>query len=106
MQWLKIRLNSSNKAKQFHNIKLDKTEKKIKKHQNDFKFLLNNNQEIKKLSYLQNKLEGRGRNDTTITKQEHLERATRDYIRLFFVSPTVITVKKDQSVKMHLSTEN
>ena len=50
MQRLKFNLSSNNEAIQIHNIKLDNTDKKILKLQNDFKDLFYNNEEIKNLS--------------------------------------------------------
>ena len=50
MQRLNINLSSNNEAIQIHNIKLDNTDKKIIKLQNDFKDLFFNNKEMKNLS--------------------------------------------------------
>ena len=50
MQRLKINLTSYNEAIQIRSIKLDNTDKKILKLQNDFKDLFYNNKEIKNLS--------------------------------------------------------
>ena len=50
MQRLKINLSSNNGALQIHNFKLDNTDKRIIKLQNDFKDLFYNNKEINNLS--------------------------------------------------------
>ena len=50
MQRLKINLSSNNDAIQIHNIKLDNTERRIIKLQNDFKDFFYNNKEMKNLS--------------------------------------------------------
>ena len=50
MQRLKINLSSDNKAIQIHNIKLENSDKKMIKLQNDFKDLFYNNKEIKNVS--------------------------------------------------------
>ena len=52
MQRLKINLSSNSDAIKFHNIKLDNTEKRIIKLQNDFKYIFYNNNKMKNLCYI------------------------------------------------------
>ena len=119
MQRLKINLSSNNEAIQIHNIKLDNTDKKIRKLQNDFKDLFYNNKEIKNFSVKVQLKEGpqiiqqKGRpipihlQDQValelkrLIKHGYLERAT-EITEDCFVSPAVITVKKDKSIKIAL----
>ena len=119
MQRLKINLSSNDEAIQIHNIKLDNMDKKITKLQNDFKDLFYNNKEIKNLSVKTQLKEGaqiiqqKGRpipihlQDQValelkrLFKHGYLERAT-EITGDCFVSPAVITVKKDQSIKIAL----
>ena len=117
MQRLKINLSSNNEAIQIHNIKLDNMDKKRIKLQNDFKDLFYNNKEIKNLSVKIQLKEGaqtiqqKGRpipihlQDQValelkrLIKHGYLERAT-EITEDCFVSPAVITVKKDKSIKI------
>ena len=119
MQRLKINLSSNNEAIQIHNIKLDNMDKKIIKLENDFKDLFYNNKEIKNLSVKIQLKEGaqiiqqKGRpipihlHDQValelkrLIKHGYLERAT-EITEDCFVSPAVITVKKDKSIKIAL----
>ena len=119
MQRLKINLSSNNEAIQIHNLKLDNTDKKIIKLQNDFKNLFYNSREIKNLSTKVQLKEGaqiiqqKGRpipihlQDQValelkrLIKHGYLERAT-EITEVCFVSPAVITVKKDKSMKTAL----
>ena len=119
MQRLKINLSSNNDAIQIHNIKLDNTERKIIKLQNDFKDLFYNNKEIKNLSVKINLKTGaqiiqqKGRSipihlqDQVAQelkrqiKQGYVEKAT-EITENCFVSPAEITVKKDKSIKIAL----
>ena len=121
---LKLNLNSNNDAIQTHNIILDNTERKIIKLQNDFKDLFYNNKEIKNLSVKMNLKTGaqiiqqKGRpipihlQDQVeqelkrLIKHGYVEKAT-EITENCFVSPAVITVKKDKSIKIALdSREN
>ena len=113
MQRLQINLSSNNEAIQIHNIKLDNMDKKIIKLQNDFNDLFYNNKEIKNLSVKVQLKEGaqiiqqKGRpipihlQDQValelkrLIKHGYLERAT-EITEDCFVSPAVITVKKDK----------
>ena len=111
MQRLKINLNSNNGAIQIHNIILDNTERKIIKLQNDFKDSFYNNKEIKNLSvkinlktgaqikqqkgrpipiHLQNQV---AQELKRLIKHGYVEKAT-EITKDCFVSPSVITVKK------------
>ena len=119
IQRLKIKLNSDNDGIQIHNIKLDNTEKRMIKLQNDFKDLVYNNKEFKYLSVKLNLKEGakisqqKGRpipihlQDQVadelkrLIKNGYLERTT-EITEDCFVSPAVITVKKDESVKISI----
>ena len=119
MQRLKINLNSNNDAIQIHNINLDNTERKIIKLQNDFKDLFYNNKEIKNLSvkinlktgaqiiqqkgrpipiHLQDQVEQELKR---LIKHGYVEKAT-EITENCFVSPAVITVKKDKLIKIAL----
>ena len=120
MQRLKIKLSSNNDAIQIHNIKLDNTERKIIKLQNDFKDLFYNNKEINNLSVKINFKTGaqiiqqKGRpipihlQDQVaqelkrLMKHGFVEKAT-EITENCFVSPAVITVKKDKSIKIALN---
>ena len=111
MQRVKINLSSNNEAIQIYNIKLDNTDKKIIKLQNDFEDLFYNNQEIKNLSVKVQLKEGaqiiqQKRRPSPIHLQDqvalelkrlikhgYLERAT-EITEDCFVSPAVITVEK------------
>ena len=64
MQRLKFNLSSNNDAIQIHNIKLDNTDRRIRKLQNDFKNSFYNNKRDKN-SLSQNKSESRSTNNTT-----------------------------------------
>ena len=119
MQQLKINLCSNNEAIQIHNIKLHNMDKKIIKLQNDFKDLFYNNKEIKNLSVKIQIKEGaqiiqqKGRpipihlqdqvalDLKRLIKHGYLERAT-EITEDCFVSPAVIKVKKDKSIKIPL----
>ena len=120
MQRLKINLNSNNDAAiQIHNMNLDNTERKIIKLQNDFKDLFYNNKEIKNLSvkinlktgaqiiqqkgrpipiHLQDQVEQELKR---LIKHGYVEKAT-EITKNCFVSPAVITVKKDKLIKIAL----
>ena len=76
MQQLKINLSSNNEAIQIHKIKLDNTDKKILKLQNDFKDLFYHNKKIENLSVQVQLNEGaqmlqpkRKTNSNTLTRQ-------------------------------------
>ena len=119
MQRLKISLSSNSEASQIHNIKLENTDKKIIKLQNDFKDLFYNNKEIKNLSVKVQLKEGAqiiqqkerpipihlkdqvALDLKRLMKHGYLERAT-EITEDCFVSPAVITVKKDKSIKIAL----
>ena len=119
MQQLKINLSSNNDAIQIHNIRSDNTERKIIKLQNDFKDLFYNNKEIRNLSVKINLKTGaqiiqqKGRpipihlQDQVaqelkrLIKHGYVEKAT-EITENCFVSPAVITVKKDNSIKIAL----
>ena len=119
MQRLKINLSSNNDSIQIHNMKLDNTERKIIKLQNDFKDFFYNNKEIKNLSVKINSKTGakiiqqKGRpipihlQDQVaqelkrLIKHGYVENAT-EITENCFVSPAVITVKKDKSIKIAL----
>ena len=116
MHQLKINLSSNNKTKKIDNTKLDNMDKKIIKFQNDFKDLFCNNKEIKNLSVKVHLKEGAqiiqqkekpiplhlpdqvARELKRLIKHGYLERAT-EITEDCFVSPEVITVKKDKSIK-------
>ena len=111
MQRLKINLSSNNEAIQIQNLKLDNTDKKIIKLQNDFNDFFYNNKEIKNLSVKVQLREGaqiiqqKGRpipihsQDQValelkrLIKHGYSERAM-EITEDCFVSPAVITVKK------------
>ena len=119
MQRLKINLSSNNEAIRIHNIKLGNMDKKIMKLQNVFKDLIYNNKEIKNLSVKEQLKEGaqiiqQKRRPIPIHTQDqvalelkrlikhgYLERAT-EMTEDCFVSPAVITVKKDKLLKIAL----
>ena len=123
MQRLKINLSSNNEAFQIHDIMLDNMDKKIIKLQNDFKDLSYNNKEIKKPLIKVHLKEGaqiiqqKGRpipihlQDQValelkrLIKHGYLERAT-EITEDCFVSPAVITAKKDKSIKIALDSRN
>ena len=116
MQQLGIHLNADNSEIQVHNIQLDDTGRKIVQLKNDFEDLFYNNREIKALSVKINLKEG-----SQIIQQNgrpipiHLqEQVAKELKRLIengyleraakitgdcFVSPAVITVKKEKSKK-------
>ena len=117
MNPLGIALNTTTEDVKIHNIKLDETQKKILKLKNEFY----NNTEIKNLSVkinlkedakiIQQKarckpvpihLQEQVANEIKrLIKNGYLERA-REITENCFVSPAVITVKKDKSVKIAL----
>ena len=120
MKRLEISLNTTNENIKIHNIRMDDTEKKILKLKNEFKDLFYNNTEIKNLSvkinlkedaniiqqkghpipiHLQNKV---AEEIKRLIKNGYLERAT-EITDDCFVSPAVITVKKDKSIKIALN---
>ena len=119
MQSLKINLSSNNEAFQIHNIKLYNMNKKIIKLQIDFRDLFYNNKEIKNLSVIVHLKEGaqiiqQKRRPIPIHLQDqvvldlkrlikhgYVERAT-EITEDCFVSPAVISVKKDKSIKIAL----
>ena len=112
-------LNTITDDVKIHNIKMDETGKKMLKLKNEFKDLFYNNTEIKDLQVkfdlkedpkiIQQKgkpLPIHFRNQVAeeikrLIKNGYLERAT-EIIEDCFVSPAVITVKKDKSVKIAL----
>ena len=112
-------MSSNNDAIQIHNLNLDSTEIKLIKLQNDFKDLIYNNKEIKNLSVKINIKTGaqiiqqKGRpipihlqdqvaqELSRLTKHGYVEKATV-ITENCFVSPAVITVKKDKSIKIAL----
>ena len=119
MNRLGITLNTTTEDVKIHNIKLDETQKKILKLKNEFKDLFYNNTEIKNLSVKINLkadakiIQQKGRpvpihlqeqvaNEIKrLIKNGYLERAT-EITENCFVSPAVITVKKDKSIKIAL----
>ena len=123
MKWLRITLNTTTDDIKIHNIKLDEIEKKILKLKNEFKDLFYNNTELKDLEvkidlkedakiiqqkgrpvpiHLQNQV---AEEIKRLIKNGYLERAT-EITEDCFVSPAVITVKKDKSVKWHWIQDN
>ena len=116
MKPLKITINSSFEAIKIHNIGMDENEKKILTLKNEFKVLFYNNTEIKdmvvKITLNENanikQLNGRplqihlqdqvAEEPKRIIKNGFLERAT-EITGDCFVSPAVITVKKDKSIE-------
>ena len=119
MKRLEISLNTTNENIKIHNIRMDDTEKKILKLKNEFKDLFYNNTEIKNLSVKinlkedANIIQQKGRpipihlqdqvaeEIKRLIKNGYLERAT-EITEDCFVSPAVITVKKDKSIKIAL----
>ena len=119
MNRLGIALHTTTEDVKIHNIKLDETQKKILKLKNEFKDLFYNNTEIKNLSVKINLkadakiIQQKGRpvpihlqeqvaNEIKrLIKNGYLERAT-EITENCFVSPAVITVKKDKSIKIAL----
>ena len=119
LDWMKrlgITLNTIVDDVKIHNIKMDETEKKILKLKNECKDLLYNNTEIKNLEvkndlkedakilqqkgrpvpiHLQNQV---AEEIKRLIKNGYLERAT-EITEDCFVSPAVITVKEDKSIK-------
>ena len=116
LDWMKrlgITLNTTTDDIKIHNIKMDETEKKILKLKNEFKDLFDNNTEIKDLELKidqkedAKKIQQKGRpvpihlqNQVAeeikrLIKNGYLERAT-EITEDCFVSPAVITVKKDK----------
>ena len=122
LDWMKrlgITVNTTTDDIKIHNIKTDETEKKILKLKNEFKDLFYNNTEIKDLEvkidlkedakiiqqkgrpvpiHLQNQV---AEEIKRLIKNGYLERAT-EITEDCFVSPAVITVKKDKSMKIAL----
>ena len=119
MKRLGITLNTTTDDNEIHNIKMDETEKKILKLKNEIKDLFYNNTEIKDLEvkidlkkdakiiqqkgrpvpiHLQNQV---AEEIKRLIKNGYLERAT-EITEDCFVSPAVITVKKDKSIKIAL----
>ena len=121
LDWMKrlgITVNTTTDDIKTHNIKMDETEKKILKLKNEFKDLFYNNTEIKDLEvkidlkedakiiqqkgpvpiHLQNQV---AEEIKRLIKNGYLERAT-EITEDCFVSPAVITVKKDKSIKIAL----
>ena len=122
LDWMKrlaISLNTTNENIKIHKIRMDDTEKKILKLKNEFKDLFYNNTEIKNLSVKinlkedANIIQQKGRpipihlqdqvaeEIKRLIKNGYLERAT-EITEDCFVSPAVITVKKDKSIKIAL----
>ena len=119
MKRLGITLNATTYDIKIHNIKMDETEKKILKLKIEFKDLFYNNTEIKDLEVKIDLkedakiLQRKGRpvpihfqnqvpeEIKRLIKNGYLERAT-EITEDCFVSPAVITVKKDKSVKIAL----
>ena len=119
MQRLKINLSSNNDAIEIHNIKLDNTGRRKMKLQNDFKDLFYNTKKMKHLSVKINLKPGaqikqrKGRPIPVLLQDQvaqelkrlikhgYVERAT-DITEDCFVSPAVIEVKKDKTVKIAL----
>ena len=122
MNRLGIALNTTTENFKIQNIKLDETQKKILKLKNEFKDLFYNNTEINNLSVKINLkedakiLQQRGRpvpihlqekvpNEIKrLIKNGYLERAT-EITENCFVSPAVITKKKDKLVKIALDSK-
>ena len=116
MKRLEITVNSNTEAIKIHNIKMDDNEKRILKLKNEFKDLFYNNTEIKdtvvKINLKENAniIQQKGRSIPIhlqdqvaeelkrLIKNGYLERAT-EITEDCFVSPAVITVKKDKSIK-------
>ena len=119
MKRLGITVNTTTDDIKIHNIKMDKTEKKILKLKNEFQDLFYNNTEMKDLEvkidlkedakiiqqkgrpvpiHLQNQV---AEEIKRLIKNGYLERAT-EITEDCFVSPAVITVKKDKSIKIAL----
>ena len=119
MKRLRITLNTTTDDIKIHNIKMDETEKKMLKLKNEFKDLFYNNTEIKDLDvkidlkedakiihqkgrpvpiHLQNQV---AEEIKRLMKKRYLERA-REITEDCFVSPAVITMKKDKSIKIAL----
>ena len=119
MKRLKITINSNTEAIKIHNLRMDENDKRILKQKNEFKDLFYNNTEIKdaivKINLKENvsNIQQKGRpipihlQDQVaeelkrLMKIGHLERAT-EINEDCFVSPAVITVKKDKSIKIAL----
>ena len=119
MKRLEITINSNTEAIKIHNIKMDDNEKRILKLKNEFEDLFYNNTEIKdtlvKINLEENaNIIQRKRRPISIHSQDqvaeelkrlikngYLERAT-EITGDCFVSPAVITVKKDKSIKIAL----
>ena len=125
LDWMKrlgITLNTTTDDIKTQNIKMDETGKKILKLKNEFKDLFYNNTEIKDLEvnidlkedakiiqqkgrpvpiHLQNQV---AEEIKRLIKNGYLERAT-EITEDCFVSPAVITVKKDKSVKIALDSK-
>ena len=116
MNRLGIALNTTSEDIKIHNIKLDETEKKFEL-KNEYKDLFYNNTEIKNLrinlkedaKIIQQKGRPRpihlqdqvGDEIERLIKNGYLERAT-DITETCFMSPAVITVRKDKLVKIAL----
>ena len=122
MKRLKIPINSNTEAIKAHNIRMDENEKNILKLKNEFKDLFYNNTEMKDTVvkihlkenaniiqqkgkpipiYLQDQV---GEELKRLIKNGYLERAT-EINEDCFVSPAVITVKKDESIKIALDSK-
>ena len=119
MKRLKITINSNTEGIKIHNIRMDENDKRIVKLKNEFKYLLYNNTEIKdtvvKINLKENAniIQQKGRpipihlQDQVaeelkrLIKNGYLERATK-INEDCFVSPAVITIKKDKSIKIAL----
>ena len=119
MKRLKITINSNTEGIKIHNIRMDENDKRIVKLKNEFKYLLYNNTEIKdtvvKINLKENAniIQQKGRpipillQDQVaeelkrLIKNGYLERAT-EINEDCFVSPAVITIKKDKSIKIAL----
>ena len=116
MNRLGIALNTTSEDIKISNVKLDETEKKTLKLKNEFKDLFYNNFETKNLSVEINLkvdakiIQQKGRpipihlqdqvaeEIKRLIKNGYMERATK-ITEFVFVSPAVITVKKDKSVR-------
>ena len=119
MKRLETTINSNTEAIKIHHIKMDDNEKRILKLKNEFKDLFYNNTEIKdtvvKINLKENAniIQQKGRpipihlQDQVaeelkrLIKNRYLERAT-EITEDCFVSPAIITVKKDKSIKIAL----
>ena len=117
MKRLKITINSDTEAIKIHNIRMDENDKRILKLKNEFNDLFYNNTEIKdtivKINLKENAniIQQKGipihlqdhvaEELKRLIKNGYLERAT-EINEDCFVSPAVITVKKDKSIKITL----